>query len=207
MSKWVQKLAKKSKKIMAPSISRLLPSCIALLFVWSATGLWHGGSWSYLLWGWINLFCILSSMLLKPVYDKAKKICHISDENKVWKLYQMSRTFMIFGFAEMVSDKQSITGTISLCKSLFTECNWNVVLAPLELLPGLKNTEIIVLIISVLLMYMVDVLKEKQVNIYELLHRWPTILRYTFYVALFYIVILFGYTGVNVAEGFMYAQF
>ncbi len=39
--------------------------CLNLLAVWSLTGIWHGASWSFLLWGWYYFLLILLENLLK----------------------------------------------------------------------------------------------------------------------------------------------
>ncbi len=39
--------------------------------VWALTGLWHGASWNFLLWGlWFFLFLMLERFLLKPLLEK-----------------------------------------------------------------------------------------------------------------------------------------
>ena len=41
------------------------------LVVWALTGLWHGASWNFVLWGlWFFLFLMLERFLLKPVLEK-----------------------------------------------------------------------------------------------------------------------------------------
>ncbi len=39
--------------------------CLNLLAVWSLTGIWHGASWSFLLWGWYYFLLILLENLLQ----------------------------------------------------------------------------------------------------------------------------------------------
>ena len=207
MSKMVQNISKKCKKSVSPATSRLIPSYIALFLVWSATGLWHGGSLNYLLWGWINLFCIVTGMQFKTFYARVKGRLHISDENRVWQLVQMIRTFLIFGFAEMVSDTGSVYGIFMECKSLVCDHNWHLLLKPILLFTGLEVRDLCILGIGVLLILLVDILKEKKISVNALLHRIPIIPRYACYIMLLYSIILFGYLGADAAEGFMYAQF
>lgn len=207
MSKLTQKISKRCKNKFSPATARLIPSYIALIFVWSATGLWHGGSPNFLLWGWINLFCIVTSMQFKPFYARIKNRLHIADENRIWQAVQMIRTFLIFGFAEMVSDTRSIYGIFMKCKALVCGRNWNLIFEPLKLFPDLSIQEVFVLIIGVSIIFIIDVLKERQVNIYSLVQRIPMLPRYIAYCTLLYSIILLGYFGADATEGFMYAQF
>ena len=207
MSKIVQKFSTRCKKICPPAMVRLIPSYIALFFVWSATGLWHGSSPNFLLWGWINLFCIVSGMQLKPVYGKIRQRLHLSEDNKCLHLVQMIRTFLIFGFAEMVSDVRSVHGIMMKCRSLFVEHNWRLLCRPMELFPGLEGRDLLLMAVGVLVMLLLDILKERGFKPYDAVGRVPVLPRYVCYVTLFYAVLLFGYAGAGAAGGFMYEQF
>ena len=46
--------------------------------VWALTGLWHGASWNFLLWGlWFFLLLMLERWLLKPVLEKSHVFSHV----------------------------------------------------------------------------------------------------------------------------------
>ena len=46
--------------------------------VWALTGLWHGASWNFVLWGlWFFLFLILERQFLKPVLGKIPVLSNI----------------------------------------------------------------------------------------------------------------------------------
>lgn len=48
------------------------------LAVWLLTGLWHGASWNYVLWGlWSFLFLMLERYLLKPVLKKLPVVSNL----------------------------------------------------------------------------------------------------------------------------------
>lgn len=207
MGKSVQKFSSRCKKICPPAVVRMIPSYIALFFVWSATGLWHGSSPNFLLWGWINLFCIVSSMQLKPVYTKIRQRLHLSEENRCWHLAQMIRTFLIFGFAEMVSDLRSVHGIMMKCRSLFLEHNWHLLYRPMNLFPGLEERDLLILAVGIVMMIVLDILKEKGYKPYEIIARIPILPRYICYVSLLYAALLLDYAGAGAVGGFMYEQF
>ena len=59
LQKLYKKWAAKYGRAKANRISILIPSIV----VWLLTGLWHGPSWSYVLWGlWNGMFCILEGV-------------------------------------------------------------------------------------------------------------------------------------------------
>ena len=49
-----------------------------LFVVWALTGLWHGASWNFVLWGlYFFVFLIIEKAFLKPFLDKWKLVSHL----------------------------------------------------------------------------------------------------------------------------------
>ena len=47
-----------------------------LFIVWFLTGLWHGASWNFILWGlYFFVFLVIEKYLLGPLLDKLPKVC------------------------------------------------------------------------------------------------------------------------------------
>lgn len=207
MSKKAQGFGKKCKSVVGVSTARLIPSYIALFFVWTATGLWHGANWTFLVWGLMNLIIIAVSMQLQGVYAKIRKKLHIRLENKGWQLFQMVRTFMLFCFMEMFSEAESVGKAFAMCRSMITFEHWTYIKNPLLFFPALDVLDLSVIVVGILLMLAVDIMKEKQLGIFQVLDRVPCVLRYAGYVSILYAIILFGEIGGSMSGGFMYAQF
>ncbi len=47
-----------------------IPVYITSAVVWFATGLWHGASWNFILWGMLNFAVIMISQELEPLYAR-----------------------------------------------------------------------------------------------------------------------------------------
>lgn len=207
MSRAAQKLSQKAKEKISVRTARLLPSYLALVCVWTATGLWHGVGLPFLFWGWMNLFFIAAGMQLAPVYQKIRQRLNIREDARGWHLFQMLRTFFLFGYMEMFSDSATVGQALGLTSSLFTKPNWGLIRRPLLLFPGLDGMDIALVLVGILLILTADSLKEKGKDLYRVLESIPIVVRYTGYAALFYAVILLGNTGTDLAGGFLYAQF
>lgn len=62
-----------------------------LLIVWLFTGLWHGASWNYILWG-LSLFLLilLEKLWMKPYLDKSRVLA------RLYMLFVIPVTWMLF---------------------------------------------------------------------------------------------------------------
>ena len=77
------------------------------LVVWTLTGLWHGASWNYLLWGlWFFVFLMLERFALKKWLEKIPVISNL------YLLVTVALSFCIFRFTQLDLG-------VALAKSLF----------------------------------------------------------------------------------------
>lgn len=118
----------------------------------------------------------------------------------------MVRTFLLFGYMEMVSGASSAREALRLTRLLFV---WDTpeAMESLPELTGLGACDVFVLLFGILLMAAVDIGKEKQTDCRDLLCRMPTAVRYVCLVGLVYMILLLGDIGSDASKGFMYAQF
>ncbi|WMJ89851.1 MBOAT family O-acyltransferase [Anaerocolumna sp. MB42-C2] len=67
-----------------------------LLAVWLFTGLWHGASWNYVLWGLVLfLLILLEKLYLKPVLDRSRVI------SRIYILLILPMTWMLFAINDL----------------------------------------------------------------------------------------------------------
>ena len=71
----------------------------------------------------------------------------------------------------------------------------------------MEGYDVIVLLAGVIVMGIVDVMKEKKIVIQDVVDRMPVVIRYAGIVGLVYMVLLLGDIGTDATKGFMYAQF
>ena len=69
-SKWFIKTRKRLKKIGRGKFATTFLTSIALLIVWFFTGLWHGASWNYVLYGVYYGVIMVISNLMEPTCVK-----------------------------------------------------------------------------------------------------------------------------------------
>ena len=95
LSKWSNKAAKWGKKHLGDHLGKMLPICFANLLIFFIVGVWHGSEARYIVYGLYNGVIIALSNLLSPVYKKGFKIFHINSESRIWKGFQILRTFIL----------------------------------------------------------------------------------------------------------------
>ena len=75
--------------------------------VWALTGLWHGGSWNFVLWGlWFFVFLMIERLFLKKVLDKVPLLSNL------YTLLVVMLGWVVFRFTNMEV-------CITVLKSLF----------------------------------------------------------------------------------------
>ena len=88
-------LGKKVKARWGKTAGRLTPSVIALSVVWLSTGIWHGASWCYILWGVYYGILLIAELILQPTTKKWIKKTGI-DTNAPWFIgFQILRTMLL----------------------------------------------------------------------------------------------------------------
>lgn len=67
------------------------------LILWFVTGVWHGASWNFIVWGMLNGIVIIVSQELEPLYDKFHARFPRLKGSRGWDLVQVLRTFWLMG--------------------------------------------------------------------------------------------------------------
>ena len=205
-SKLIQKLSKASRKHIKGSIGKHIPVHASSFVVWFTTGIWHGASWNFIVWGLLNWFVLMVSEELEPLYLKFHNRFDFG-KSFAYKLFQIGRTFMLICCLNMFDCYSSVADTIrSLC-SVFTETDlsilWNGAL--LEL--GLSMTDYCVLIFGIVILIAVSVIQRKG-RVRDKIAKKPYPVRYILWTGLFIVTLLMGAYGVGYdSSQFIYNRF
>lgn len=62
------------------------------LVVWFATGIWHGASWNFIVWGLLNAVVILLSQECRPLYEKFHAHFPGIQKKYAYRIFQVVRT-------------------------------------------------------------------------------------------------------------------
>lgn len=204
LSKPAIQLGKKGRKWFGIRVGKLFPSLYAMVFVWFCTGLWHDASVRYVLWGVANGVFMMGAMVLEPYFTKAKNALHIKEESKGWQLFSMVRTFLLVCLLKVFPGPSYTMASMRFIKALFT--HWWRPSGWKEFYPELDSHYLPVLFVSLLVMFIVDVIQEKQ-PVRDVLAKRNFAVRWLIYFLLIAAILYFGTFDTLTKGGFAYAQF
>ncbi len=122
-TKWLDGMRKKYKKAGKKQLSSTLPTVIALGITWVLTGVWHGASWNYVVYGAYYAFFLIMAAVMEPVYSKwQQKHPKISDS---WwfNCFRVVRTFTIVTFEYAIFRATDLYATKHIYTSMFSGIN------------------------------------------------------------------------------------
>ncbi len=73
----------------------MIRKCVNILIVFLVSGLWHGSTWFFLIWGLYHGLLRMSSILFADLYRKIKETLHIDDSKKWYRAFQILRTDLL----------------------------------------------------------------------------------------------------------------
>jgi len=91
-----------------------------LFFVFVVSGLWHGASWTFVIWGALNGLYLIFAIILKPINEKLGKIIGL-DRRPVFNTFlQISITFILSCFAWVFFRANHVTEAFTIIKKIVT---------------------------------------------------------------------------------------
>lgn len=206
MSKFFGKLGKNLRSVLGDRVGKLVPVIIAQMATFITIGLWHGAEFKYVAYGLYNGGIIVLSLLLEPYFKKAIETLKINVESKLWKLFQIIRTFCIVTWGRMFPKAASFGVAMSMYASIFRP--YDVPFKEAVLTLGLNNGDFLVILLGCLVWFFISWHQEKGVKIREALDEKPVLLRWAVYLLGFAAVLIFGIYGPGYdASAFIYRGF
>lgn len=208
LSKGVKKITSFIRKHTKSRLGPLLAGGIALFLVWLCNGLWHGAAWSYVFFGMYHFTFILLASIFEPLINKFYQITHINKDNFFVKTIRILKTTIIVIIGELFFRADSLTTGITMFKTLILKFNLDFFKSNEMFNLGIDKLDYIVVLVTIVLVFIVSVMKEKGINVREYINTKPKAVRWIIYYLLIFYLIIFGAYGMNYAPvDPMYAGF
>ncbi len=206
VSKFMRNLNKFARKHFGDYVGKRLPVYFSSFVVWLTTGIWHGASWNFIVWGLGNYLVIMVSEELSPLYDAFHRKFNVKDK-KGFKLFQVVRTVLIMSCLRMFDCYRDVPLTFKMFGTMFTRFRLSALNAEMFSGLGLKGTDYVILVLATVCLIMVS-LKQRSGSVREKILGFNIFGRYLVWFGLFLIIILFGAYGIGYDESqFIYNQF
>ncbi|MBR3878963.1 MAG: MBOAT family protein [Clostridia bacterium] len=203
LSRPMQKISKRARKMLGGKRGRKIPLYIATMTTWLLTGLWHGFAANYIAWGLINGGLVLLSLELSPLCEKIyTRHPNLKERKLLINLFGKLRVFFIIGAVRLLDVYGSVTLTFKMLVTPFYDlASYTRIFAELpSLIPVPELCAVMLALFAVLLV------GKNKVKAWEIA-KSPTLAAATVLV-LAIVPILFGKYGMGFDAGeFIYSRF
>lgn len=210
MSKWSRSVAKKWRGRFGKHFADTVPATLALLIVWTCTGLWHGAGWAYIAWGLVNGAFIIFSLWMEPVYANVKTKLRINESSRIWAAFQVIRTFILVTFIKVLPEVGTLSQGFGYLRQIFADHTIPKSLGALlpfaDLSMNLYKMRFMVAVACIVLLFCASLLQRKKM-VRDYFSMLPAAVRTIMLVVLTLTVITFGVASTWDTEGFLYASF
>jgi alginate O-acetyltransferase complex protein AlgI len=177
-----------------------------IFIVFLVSGIWHGANYTFIIWGLLHgAYQVIEAATL-TLRNKWVTKLSINRESFLHRSFQIIWTFLLVSFAWIFFRAENVQTAGTIIKSIFTFRGINNPIG-LELQKlGLVQSNLLILVLSLIIVFIYEVLSQKHdlikgLNTRSWAIRWPV------YLILIFAVIVFGYFGTYTTANFIYALF
>jgi len=208
-SKGFFRLQKTLRKRFGNYAGKIIPSCMAMTFIFIVVGIWHGAALKWLAFGFYNGGLIGMIILLQPVAVKISVL--ISGHKKVEKLLyfiNVFKTFILVFFGMTLTAQGGLLAGLTYIKriiiSLFSPSTWLLLPSYLSKY-NFGKEQMIFLFPSLAVFLTISLLQENGYVIRNVFAKVPVFFRFSFYCFFICYILIFARL-VNVGL-YLYGQF
>lgn len=207
VSRPMLKLSKSARRRLGEKIGKRVPVYLSSFTVWFATGIWHGASWNFIVWGLLNFVVIMISQELEPCYKRFHARFKLRTDSFGYKSFAVTRTVLLMSALRLLDCYRDVPLTFRMFGTMFTEWNFGVLFDGSMLTLGLSIVDYVIICCGILLMFTVSMLSRAK-SFRDTMSGWKFGVRAAVVAALFVTIILFGAYGPGYDAGqFIYNQF
>ncbi len=203
----MRKISKWSRAHLGEALGKRVPVYLSSFLVWFTTGIWHGASWNFIVWGLTNFVVIMASQELEPLYQKFHNRFHLKD--KAWYgVFEIIRTILLMSAIRMFDCYRDVPLTFAMFGNMFTHFRISDLTAEAFLGLGLSGAEYLLLILCVILLFAVSIYQVKKGGVRDAIFAQRPAVKYIVFIVLFLVIIVFGAYGIGFDQNqFIYNQF
>lgn len=176
-----------------------------IMIVFLVSGLWHGASWNFLIWGFLHGIYQIIDLTTYPGIIKLCNSLKINRASFGYKIYKVLLTFSLVTIAWVFFRANTLADSYYILKNFFV-FNPEVIIGNDIYKLGLGRREFKIALISIFILLGANII-ERKYNLMDLLRKQPLLLRWTFYIISTLYILYYGVYGDNEKAAFIYFQF
>lgn len=90
-----------------------------LFIVFIISGIWHGADWTFVFWGAINGFYLISAIVIGKKRDKVYRRLGINMDSNIFRFYQIITTFILACFAWIFFRANNLDDAFTIVATIF----------------------------------------------------------------------------------------
>lgn len=156
LSKPMQRLSRAARARLGVGVGKKIPVYIATMFTWLLTGLWHGASINFVVWGLTNGTLVLLSQGMSPVFEKFyENHPKLKEKRAVLDCLARVRVFFVIGAVRLLDLYRTPLTLLRLLGSVFSDGE-SYVRFPSELFSLITPPTALTVLVSLLAVFLVS---------------------------------------------------
>lgn len=170
------------------------------------SGIWHGGSWKYLVWGMLHAIYQIIGEIKDYTINKKKGV--LEKKSSLSVVFQRIFTFILVMIAWIVFRAENTTAAIEMIYTMLVGCNPWIWFDDAILRLGLNWKECFILFTAIVVLYWVSYYQEKRYKIRQWISNQNIIVRWGIYLIAIWTIWICGSYGYGFdSKDFIYGGF
>lgn len=179
-----------------------------ILIVFGVSGLWHGASWHYVVWGGLHGICRVMGEMTSGLRNRAWKKLRVKTDVFSFRLWRVFFMFSAVSIIWIFFRVEAVSQAVILLRSMVSVWNPWVLFDGSLLTLGLDGKDWNILLLAMALLFVIDLLRSKKVSLPRLYVKQNLVFRWLVILAGVCVVLIFGIYGADYnAARFIYFQF
>ena len=178
-----------------------------VMIVFITSGLWHGASWHFVVWGGLNGIYQVIGDITKPLRKRVIDLLKVNTQCFSYRMFQIGITFVLINITWVFFRANGFMAALHMMQQMVTVFNPWIFFDGTIFTLGMDSKDFVVALLAIAVLWLVDYAHTKGsvrawISKQNLVFRWGL-----YYVAIFSIII-FGIYGPGYdAAAFIYFQF
>ncbi|WP_339362871.1 MBOAT family O-acyltransferase [Vallitalea maricola] len=172
-------------------LANLLTITIPLFFVWFLTGLWHGASSKYIVYGLYYFVLMIIFNVISPLVNRVLSKKNITSENRFIKGLRLTKTLILVGIGMLMFRAENLLVFRQMLGSVFSRGS------EFQLFSAIEPNDFIIFILSFIVILLSVIMKLKDIDIESRFEALSSYKKYWICFCVFCIIVIFGAYGLG----------